>query len=211
MCGTVMRGADALPGSKATSRTKGSHRNLGDLVSGRRRRVLCVYGGPHREGEEPKPMMHGHGKIRNYQPEIAMFRMAGNVSGNVPRPAAAAHALFRTGGIRQPGADGNAPAGLRPRHGRGAIVSNIERLGLCREGSWHEAARSAVRLRSPHAHRTRRTGAGVKHRTGKTFDRLHRHAFRWASLPSSLAQRGVFRSVSSSSSLRTWPGVSRSA
>ena len=62
MCGTVMRGADALPGSKATSRAKGSHRNLGDLVSGRRRRVPCVYGGPHREGEEPKPMMHGHEK-----------------------------------------------------------------------------------------------------------------------------------------------------
>jgi hypothetical protein len=59
MCGTVMRGADALPGSKATSRAKGSHRNLGDLVSGRRRRVPCVYGGPHREGKEPKPMMHG--------------------------------------------------------------------------------------------------------------------------------------------------------
>ena len=54
MCGTVMRGADALPGSKATSRAKGSYRNLGDLVSGRR---CCVafaeYGGPHREGEEP--------------------------------------------------------------------------------------------------------------------------------------------------------------
>jgi hypothetical protein len=30
MCGTAMRGADALPGSKATSRTKGSRWNLGD-------------------------------------------------------------------------------------------------------------------------------------------------------------------------------------
>ena len=30
MCGTAMRGADALPGSQATSRTKGSRRNLGD-------------------------------------------------------------------------------------------------------------------------------------------------------------------------------------
>ena len=39
MCGTAMRGADALPGSKATSRAKGSHRNLGGLVSGRRCRV----------------------------------------------------------------------------------------------------------------------------------------------------------------------------
>src|ERR1700746_3545446 len=31
MCGTVTRGADALPGSKATSRSKGSHRTLGGL------------------------------------------------------------------------------------------------------------------------------------------------------------------------------------
>ncbi len=29
MCGTAMRGADALPGSKATSRAKGSRWNLG--------------------------------------------------------------------------------------------------------------------------------------------------------------------------------------
>jgi hypothetical protein len=36
MCSTAMRGADALPGSKTTSRAKGSHRNLGDLASGRR-------------------------------------------------------------------------------------------------------------------------------------------------------------------------------
>ena len=36
MCGTVMRGAVALPGSKATSRTKGSRRNLGGLTSGHR-------------------------------------------------------------------------------------------------------------------------------------------------------------------------------
>jgi len=31
MCGTAMRGADALPGSKATSRAKGTHRKLGGL------------------------------------------------------------------------------------------------------------------------------------------------------------------------------------
>jgi hypothetical protein len=60
MCGTVMRGADALPGSKATSRAKGSHRKLGGLVSGRQ--ALRERDGPHREGEEPKPMMHGHEK-----------------------------------------------------------------------------------------------------------------------------------------------------
>jgi hypothetical protein len=39
MCGTAMRGAVALPGSKATSRAKGSHRKLGGLVSDRQRRV----------------------------------------------------------------------------------------------------------------------------------------------------------------------------
>ena len=53
MCGTAMQGADALPGSKATSRAKGSHRNLGGLVTGRRCRVGTEYDGPHREGEEP--------------------------------------------------------------------------------------------------------------------------------------------------------------
>src|SRR5947207_15991311 len=53
MCGIAMRGADALPGSKATSRAKGSYRNLGYLLSGRRCRVCAKYGGPHREGEEP--------------------------------------------------------------------------------------------------------------------------------------------------------------
>jgi len=53
MCGTVMRGADALPGSKATSRAKGSHRKLGDLGFGHRCRVCAAYDGPHREGEEP--------------------------------------------------------------------------------------------------------------------------------------------------------------
>jgi hypothetical protein len=51
MCGTVMRGADALPGSKATSRAEGSHRKLGGLVTGRRE--LRERDGPHREGEEP--------------------------------------------------------------------------------------------------------------------------------------------------------------
>ena len=47
MCGAVMRGADALPGSKATSRTKGSRRNLGGLALGRRR-----HAGPHAEGSK---------------------------------------------------------------------------------------------------------------------------------------------------------------
>jgi hypothetical protein len=50
MCGTVMRGRVALPGSKATSRTKGPRRKLGDLPIDRG--TLGALG-PQREGEEP--------------------------------------------------------------------------------------------------------------------------------------------------------------
>src|SRR5262245_40886037 len=60
MCGTALRGADALRASKATSRVKGSHRSLGGLVSVRQ--ASRERDGPHREGEEPKPMMHGREK-----------------------------------------------------------------------------------------------------------------------------------------------------
>ena len=35
MCGVAMRDTDAPSGSKTSSRTKGSRRNLGDLMSGR--------------------------------------------------------------------------------------------------------------------------------------------------------------------------------
>ena len=35
MCGAVMRGVDAPPGSKTSSRTKGMRWNLGYLTSGR--------------------------------------------------------------------------------------------------------------------------------------------------------------------------------
>jgi hypothetical protein len=59
MCSTVMRGADALPGSKATSRANGPHRKLGDLGSDRNGIAVA---GPHREGEERQPMMNGHEK-----------------------------------------------------------------------------------------------------------------------------------------------------
>jgi hypothetical protein len=50
MCGAVMRGSDALPGSRATSRMQGARRNLGDLLPGR---AAPSRTGPHREGEEP--------------------------------------------------------------------------------------------------------------------------------------------------------------
>jgi hypothetical protein len=50
MCRAVMRGSDALPGSRATSRMQGTRRNLGDLLPGR---AASSRTGPHREGEEP--------------------------------------------------------------------------------------------------------------------------------------------------------------
>ena len=50
MCNAVMRGIVVPPGSRATSRAKGSRRNLGYPVTGRQCRVRD---GPHREGEEP--------------------------------------------------------------------------------------------------------------------------------------------------------------
>ena len=94
MCGTVMRGADALPGSKATSRAKGSHRKLGDLGSGHRCRVGAEYDGPHREDEESKPMMHGHEKS-----DLAI--VAGKSANNVaPRCGAI------RGGVSRSGVDG---------------------------------------------------------------------------------------------------------
>jgi hypothetical protein len=45
-----MRGSVALPGSKATSRMKGTRWNLGDLLPGW---VAFSRTGPYREGEEP--------------------------------------------------------------------------------------------------------------------------------------------------------------
>jgi hypothetical protein len=94
MCGTAMRGADALPGSKATSRAKGSHRKLGDLGSGHRCRVGAEYDGPHREDEESKPMMHGHEKS-----DLAI--VAGKSANNVaPRCGAI------RGGVSRSGVDG---------------------------------------------------------------------------------------------------------
>ena len=50
MCGTAMRGADARSWSKTPSRTKGTRRNLGDLVSDQ---GDLRPAGPRREGEEP--------------------------------------------------------------------------------------------------------------------------------------------------------------
>ena len=48
MCGTAMRGADALPESKTASRTKGSRWNLGGLALGRAAKAVPVRAGKAR-------------------------------------------------------------------------------------------------------------------------------------------------------------------
>ena len=50
MSNAVMRGVVVPPGSRATSRAKGSRRKLGDPTSGRQ--MLRERDGPHREDEE---------------------------------------------------------------------------------------------------------------------------------------------------------------
>jgi RNA-directed DNA polymerase len=69
MRGAAMQGADTPSWSKTPSRTKGTDRNLGDLASDR---AALGLSGPRREGEEPKPMMHGHEKSSG--PEIVAIR-----------------------------------------------------------------------------------------------------------------------------------------
>ena len=52
-------------------------------MSGRRRHLLYEHGGPHREGEEPKPMMHGHEKS-----EDAKARYLNQLNGTFePKPS----------------------------------------------------------------------------------------------------------------------------
>jgi hypothetical protein len=48
MCGTVMRGAVAPPGSKATSRRKGMRRNLRDLTLDQRLKAVWPASGRRR-------------------------------------------------------------------------------------------------------------------------------------------------------------------
>ena len=101
MCGTVMQGADALPGSKATSRAKGSYRNLGDLGSDRNGVAVA---GPHWEGEEPKPMMNGPEKS---DPGIVAMKPTNKAEGPpAARPAEEKHAAEPV--ERRAGTKGNA-------------------------------------------------------------------------------------------------------
>jgi len=57
MCGAVMRGPVALLGSKATSRTKGTRRNLGDLILPVAAKVT-----PGRDGKSRRRSRRGRGE-----------------------------------------------------------------------------------------------------------------------------------------------------
>ena len=137
MCGTVlqgMRGADALPGSKATSRAKGSYRNLGDLGSDRNGVAVA---GPHREGEEPKPMMNGPEKS---DPGIVAMKPTNKAEGPpAARPAEEKHAAEPV--ERRAGTKGNADQQSTRRTQRRESVSQaldrIRRVSSTRSAVTH--------------------------------------------------------------------------
>ena len=112
MCGTVMRGADALPGSKATSRATGLYRNLGGLEFDR---SGVAAAGPHREGEEPKPMMNGPEKS---DPGIVAMKPANKTEQSVAEPVE-----------RRAGTKGNADQqSTRRTQSRVSVSQALERI-----------------------------------------------------------------------------------
>jgi len=64
MCGAVMRGAVALPGSKTTSRRKGRRRNLGDLLPPEVAVVVSGRGGKLSRAKPPRKA-GGVGRLRS--------------------------------------------------------------------------------------------------------------------------------------------------
>ena len=73
-------------------------------MSGRRRRVMCPEsGGPHREGEEPWPMMYGHEKS-----DLAIVAMKPANKANEPTAEASTGANAAEPVERRAGAKGNA-------------------------------------------------------------------------------------------------------
>jgi hypothetical protein len=65
--------------------------------------VPCVYGGPHWEGEEPKPMMHGHEKSDLV---IVAMKPANKAGSPLPR-------RLRGGTQRSRWSEGRGPRGIR--------------------------------------------------------------------------------------------------
>ena len=63
MSGAVMRGAAALPGSETSSRTKGSRRNLGDLLSPAAAQAVPGRGGKLSRAKPPRKA-GGVGRLR---------------------------------------------------------------------------------------------------------------------------------------------------
>ena len=63
MSGAVMRGTAALPGSETSSRTKGSRRNLGDLLSPGAAQAVTGRGGKLNRAKPPRKAA-GVGRLR---------------------------------------------------------------------------------------------------------------------------------------------------
>jgi hypothetical protein len=95
MCGTAMRGADALPGSEAISRSKGARRNLpwtwrqkrssGYGASGTNRSLRRSSGSGRRDPERPAPLIHLHHVHRQPAEDLRCFREPTFLGGGVGR------------------------------------------------------------------------------------------------------------------------------
>src|SRR5947207_15850228 len=95
-----MRGADALPGSKATSRAKGSYRNLGYLLSGRRCRVCAKYGGPQQRKGERRERMQRHENSEPAKEAEKPANKAEQPTEEASTEASAAEPVERTAGTK---------------------------------------------------------------------------------------------------------------
>ena len=124
MCGAAMRGADALPGSKAISRSKGARRNLGDLAwTVSRRRT-----GPRQEVEETKLSRNRRGVGRLHSTDEASNKAKGFGGGECGGKAAG-----RREGQAITHAPDTAPAvachrSCLPTHNREGEARRIERV-----------------------------------------------------------------------------------
>src|SRR5262249_60894420 len=108
------------------------------------------YGGPHREGEEPQPMMHGHEKSDS-------VIVAAKPASKVARPA-----------VEQSAAE---PATAEPVEPRAETKGNADQQSTCRAQSRISVSQALERIRKvareegavhralpPHQHRPARRG-----------------------------------------------------
>ena len=133
MCGIVTRDAVAPPGSKATSRPK---RNASEPERSHVRPQAAEPTGPHREGEEPKPMMHGHEKSDSAIVAMKPPNNAGRPAAEaVERRAGAKENANRCCTCRTQGRESGVPGAGARTEGREASRQSSEVGAVCRKAA----------------------------------------------------------------------------